>query len=142
LAARTKNHMLANYLIEQKVKQIKNVFGELPSDIAMKNGDINMIEILLGYDKLNQCLSTNAKLTSKLKETQSYYDRVTNINDLLKEQTEKLRGNVITLERNNKRLREDLDTSDRELKRTKMSNEVIMKENDELKKNNKNVKRC
>ena len=72
LAVRTKNYKLADFLLENNVEQKQNIFGETPINIAMKNYDNKMAEMLLVNNKINELKKMNSDLkleNSKINES-------------------------------------------------------------------------
>jgi len=72
IAARTKNYKLADFLLENNVEQKRNIFGETPINIAMKNYDNKMAEMLLVNNKINELKKMNSDLkleNSKINES-------------------------------------------------------------------------
>lgn len=123
LAVRTKNYMLAEYLIEKKVSQsAKNIFGETPVDIAMKNNDTRMVELLYDVNKINNYKQLYEKLEDKCDDLRYNY------NTLLSENT-KLLFQVDDTNKTNKRLRDTCDTHEREIKRLKLDNNRLVDDN-------------
>lgn len=123
LAVKTKNYMLAEYLIEKKVSQIaKNIFNETPVDIAIKNNDIRMIELLYGVNKMDNYKQLTQKLEDKCDDMKFNYEKIlsenTNLSYKLEEST-----------KTNKRLRDTNDVQEREIKRLKTDNVRLSEDN-------------
>ncbi len=123
LAVRTKNYMLAEYLIEKKVSQsAKNVFGETAVDIAIKNNDTRMLELLYGINKIDSYKQLNDKLECKYNDMKFNYDTILNKNT-------QLSYNLDESNKTNKRLRDTCDVQEREIKKLKIEKEMVCEDN-------------
>jgi len=72
IASRTKNHDLAKYLVEKNIdKSKKNMFNETPLDIAIKNHDLKMIEIILERDTTTYYRDETGRLTSRISDLET-----------------------------------------------------------------------
>ncbi len=144
LAVRTKNYMLVEYLLENNVQQTKNIFGETPSDIAMKNGDNKMMGLLLEVYKVNELKQTNKNLTYDNEAKEMALHNMTADTLKLKVNNESLQFSVNNLKnqvQNNelslKRLRDTNDMTDREFKKLKvdhvqLTNDFVKLTNDHV----------
>ncbi len=126
LAARTKNYGLAEFLIENNVEQTKNIFGETPANIAMKNGDDRMAKLLLENDRINELKQINKNL--------KYDNEIKKI--ALDNMTIKVLNLNSALELSNKRLRDNEET-DRVFKKlktdhTQLNNDYVKLTNDHV----------
>lgn len=122
IAVKTKNYMLTEFLIEKNVVQDKNIFGETPLNIAMKNSDSRMIELLYEVNKINNYKQLNTKLEVKYDDLQFSYNRISYVNDQLRTENNNLK---IT----NKRLRDNEDANDREIKKLRIDKSSLMEDN-------------
>lgn len=117
LACRTRNLELAKFLINKKInKQKVNIFNETPLDIAIKNQDKKMIEILLNsnYVPYQTDLTYKiSKLTEDLNCEKKNYKRqrdeceLLSVDNLkLKEENKQLKVDNSELQKTVKTLRE------------------------------------
>ena len=122
IAAKTKNYMFAEFLVEKGVSQDKNIFGETPLDIAMKNSDSRMIQLLYEVNKVGTFKQSIKKLEDKCDDLRYNFERVSTINDQLKTENTNLK---IT----NKRLRDSEEVNDREVKKLKTEKNALLEDN-------------
>ncbi len=144
LAVRTKNYGLVEYLLENNVTQTKNVFGETPADIAMKNGDSKMMGLLLEVYKVNELRQTNRNLTYDNEAKGMALHNMTADTLKLKVNNESLQFSVNNLksqvqntESTLKRLRDNNDVTEREFKKlkldhTQLTNDYVKLTNDHV----------
>ena len=111
LACRTRNLELAKFLINKKInKQKVNIFKETPLDIAIKNQDKKMIEILLNsnYVPYQTDLTYKiSKLTDDLNCEKKNYKRQRDECELLSTDNSKLKEENVKLVIENKKLKVD-----------------------------------
>lgn len=134
IAARTRNYELAEYLISAGInKQARNLFGEMPLDIAIKNQDIKMLVILFEEQHLVTYKNDNVRLIQKV------CDMDTN-NKLLIDANKDLtiKNGVLNVQLNNerttnKRKLDEYEVDIRDAKRLKIENQNLKVNNNELK---------
>lgn len=72
ITSRTKNYELAKYLVSCNVdKNKKNIFGESSVDVAMKNHDREMLDILLNNDEMMRYKNENVRLINRVDDLES-----------------------------------------------------------------------
>lgn len=147
IAVKTKNYMLVEYLLGKNIdKDCVNIFGECALDIAIKNNDKKMIELLYDIGTINYHKNNNNKLEDKCDDLRFNYEKVLGFNDKLQREKSELisdlnmqmrkcaklenenLGLVTNLDRemkNNKRLREDNDVCVRDLKKLKIDHQIL-----------------
>src|SRR5690348_3412436 len=85
IAVRTKNYCFDKALVREKVnKSHKNIFGETPFDIATKNQDVAMMEILFNYvGQIEEFKSENDRLKARMADTNTRFLESQNNNKML-----------------------------------------------------------
>lgn len=72
ISVKTKNYDLATYLINNKINMTRqNKFYETPFDIALKNHDKKMVEVLLDCNNINFHKTEVTRLTNSLAGSQT-----------------------------------------------------------------------
>jgi ankyrin repeat protein len=126
LAARTREYMLAEYLLNKNVSSVvKNIFGETPVDIAIKNHDSRMLELMYRVNNVTNLNSQINKLENKCDELRVNYNTVSRNNTYLSLKNDELGAS-------NKRLRETNEFQEREIKKLKIDNTNLTNDNKTL----------
>jgi len=72
IAVKTKNYELAKYLVVNGInKDKKNMLYESPYDIAMKNGDQKMLEILFDGESSSMLKLENTRLSDRISDLET-----------------------------------------------------------------------
>lgn len=138
IAVKCKNYNLVKHLLSKQIdKNKRNLFGETPFDIAIKNHDIKMMEILLGNENLkidNDYLkSLNNGLTMKLDEMDKNNLKLLQTNTELTQKNSLLKIKLDEDTLNRKRHRDDIDSYICENKRLKIENDKLKNDNEIMK---------
>jgi hypothetical protein len=134
IAVRGRNYVLVEYFVDNDVSQTdKNIFNETPLDIAIKNNDKEMVELLCGHGKLENHKKTIKKLEDKCDDYRMNYEKVASINFDLKTQVE-------SFNKSNQRLREVYDTVNNQLKSEHDTYKKTLQMCERLKEDNKGLK--
>lgn len=134
IAVRRKNYVLVEYLIENDVSQTdKNIFDERPLDIAIKNNDFQMVELLCGRGNSENQKKTIKKLEDKCDDYKMNYEKVANINLDLKTQVE-------SVTKSNKRLRNIYNTVNNQLQTEHATYTSALQNCEKLREENKGLK--
>jgi ankyrin repeat protein len=134
IAARTRNYELAEYLISAGInKQARNLFGEMPLDIAVKNHDIKMLVILFEERHLVNYKNDNARLIQRVSDMDTNNGLLIDANKDLT-----IKNGVLSVQLNNerttnKRKLDEYETDIRDAKRLKIENQNLKVNNNELK---------
>ena len=133
LACKTKNYMLAEYLINKNVShKVKNLFNETALDIAIKNGDVQMIGLLYGTSNIDNYKLSILKLEDKCNDFKLNIEMVMGINCKLEREKMEACEQLNNVTRTNKRLRDNHDTQEREIKKLKTENSLLTNDNKTL----------
>jgi ankyrin repeat protein len=134
IAVRTGNYELAEYLISAGInKQAKNLFGEMPLDIAIKNHDIKMLVLLFEEQHLVNYKNDNVRLIQRVSDLDGNNKLLIDANKDLT-----IKNGVLSVQLNNertsnKRKLDEYETDIREAKRLKIENQNLRVNNNELK---------
>jgi ankyrin repeat protein len=119
MSVRAQNPILVEYLMENNVSHTaKNIFGETAMDIAIKNNDTHIVELLCGSKQIESLKKSCKKLETKCDEYKFNFEKASIINTQLKSEMEK--GN-----KSLKRQRELYETQGLELKRVRTENGIL-----------------
>lgn len=133
IAAKTKNYELANYLIANGInKNKKNIFNETPFDIAMKNGDQKMLEILFDQESNLRFKTQNAILNGKVSDLESNNVKLINANKELTMRNSSLHIMLDEEKKSNKRKADDYSLYQFENKKLKVENAQLKSDNTSL----------
>jgi len=140
IAVKTKNYELTKYLVKEKTSMTKlSLFYETPYDIAIKNQDKKMIEILLSHDEFNFYKNEVARLNNTLSDSKHNNNSliVTNKDLTIKNSTLQVQLSVSNTKleeekRSNKRKFEEYENCFRENKRLKTDNTKLQYDNTTL----------
>ncbi|QKF94611.1 ankyrin repeat protein with SH3 domain [Fadolivirus algeromassiliense] len=130
ICVRTKNYDLARYLVNKKIdKQKRNTFNETPYDVALKNWDLKMLEILMETDNNSFIKTENRRLNDRVSELETNNKRFIDTNKELTQKNSVLHLQLDTEKRTTKRLRDDNDTLTSENKRMRLENTKLKDDN-------------
>jgi ankyrin repeat protein len=141
IAVLKKNYSLAKQLLVRKIDKFKkNFFGDSPIDIALKNHDIKMLEILFEIDNETYLKSENRRLTDKVSLIEIENKKLADKNDGLIQKNLSMFIRIDEDAKNIKRKREENDELVKENKKIKLEIESLRSDNTVLQDTVKNLR--
>jgi len=126
IAVKGVNYDLVRYLMGKGGDRLKrSVYNETPIDIAMKNYDVKMVEILLEVDYESSFKVGNKQLSDKVVELESCNRKLIESNTELSQKNGVLHLQLDDERRVGKRLRDESVVMIEENKRLKSDNKVL-----------------
>lgn len=126
IAVKGVNYDLVRYLMGKGGDRLKrSVYNETPIDIAMKNYDVKMVEILLEVDYESSFKVGNKQLSDKVVELESCNRKLIESNTELSQKNGVLHLQLDDERRVGKRLRDESVVMIEENKRVKSDNKVL-----------------
>lgn len=131
IAAGTNNSNLVKHLImlDKFDKNKRDIYGDTPYYVAMKNHNVKIYDMLTGVDNIDYYVMENSKLSDSIKNLNELNYELTQSNTIFSQQTNHLMTQ-------NKNLREELALERKTNKRLRQENDVTLTENKRLKTDN------
>lgn len=130
ISIRSKNYDLAKYLVTKKIDKTKrNIFNETSYDIALKNNDLKMIEILLDVESSNYNRAEFNRLTNTVIEYQLNTKKLIDTNTELTHKNTLLHVQLNEVRTSTKRTKDDYDMCVSDNKRLRAENTQLKDDN-------------